>query len=176
MPSDFTVFHILTDFLLAILPVPLVWHLQRDTATRVSLVLVLSLGIFAATAGIIRQLNIGPLDEHDAYSIWNFNELHIGIIAASLPTLRPLLERGMRKIHTTITQAATNNGSIAVHEMVSPIAATCKGKNSSESDLLKGRIAIHNTVCVVSDPQDVSGGSSRYAHRSTISANQGLRR
>ncbi|KAF2621923.1 hypothetical protein BU25DRAFT_296680, partial [Macroventuria anomochaeta] len=84
------VIHIATDILLAILPTPLIWSLQMDTRARVSLIAILSVGIFAAIAGIIRQINVGPLDEHDTYSIWNFIELHLGIIAASLPALKPL--------------------------------------------------------------------------------------
>lgn len=36
----------------------------------------------------MRQTKASPLDEHDAYSIWNFLELHMGMIAASLPSLK----------------------------------------------------------------------------------------
>jgi len=63
--------------------------------TRLSLVAVLSLGIFAAIAGIIRQLSSSQFGVpepyiYDTYSIWNFIELDMGIIAASLPALKPL--------------------------------------------------------------------------------------
>lgn len=37
---------------------------------------------------VLRQIKASPLDEHDAYSIWNFLELHMGMIAASLPSLK----------------------------------------------------------------------------------------
>jgi hypothetical protein len=47
-------------------------------------------------AAIVRQQNAGQFRMpepyiNDAYSIWNFVELNIGIIAASLPALKPLL-------------------------------------------------------------------------------------
>jgi hypothetical protein len=90
-----TVINISTDFLLALLPVPLIWKLQMPLRTRLSLVAVLSLGIFAAVAGIIRQLSSSQFGVpepyiYDTYSIWNFIELDMGIIAASLPALKPL--------------------------------------------------------------------------------------
>lgn len=63
--------------------------------TRLTLVAILSLGIFAAVAGIIRQLSSSQFGVpepyiYDTYSIWNFIELDMGIIAASLPALKPL--------------------------------------------------------------------------------------
>jgi hypothetical protein len=93
--DDRAVINISTDFMLALLPVPLIWKLQMPLRTRLSLVAVLSLGIFAAVAGIIRQLSSSQFGVpepyiHDSYSIWNFIELDMGIIAASLPALKPL--------------------------------------------------------------------------------------
>ncbi|KAH7068331.1 hypothetical protein BKA63DRAFT_581790 [Paraphoma chrysanthemicola] len=87
--------NISTDFLLALAPVPLVWKLQMPLRTRLTLVAILSLGIFAAVAGIIRQLSSSQFGVpepyiYDSYSIWNFIELDMGIIAASLPALKPL--------------------------------------------------------------------------------------
>ncbi|KAF2748573.1 hypothetical protein M011DRAFT_399755 [Sporormia fimetaria CBS 119925] len=91
----FKVINILTDFLLALLPVPLVWTLQLRLRTRISLVLILALGIFAGIAGIVRQLSPSQFKMKEAwiedqYNIWNFVELTVGIIAASLPALKPL--------------------------------------------------------------------------------------
>jgi hypothetical protein len=87
--------NISTDFILALAPVPLIWKLQMPLRTRLSLVVILSLGIFAAVAGIIRQLSSSQFGVpepyiYDTYSIWNFIELDMGIIAASLPALKPL--------------------------------------------------------------------------------------
>jgi hypothetical protein len=89
------VVNISTDFLLALAPVHLIWKLQMPLRTRLSLVAILSLGIFAAVAGIIRQLSSSHFGVpepyiYDTYSIWNFIELDMGIIAASLPALKPL--------------------------------------------------------------------------------------
>ncbi|KAF1934778.1 hypothetical protein EJ02DRAFT_439656 [Clathrospora elynae] len=89
------VINILTDFLVAFIPVSLVWKLQMPLRPRTSLVIILSLGVFAAVAGIIRQQSSKQfLDPepwiHDSYTIWNFIELYMGIIAALLPALKPM--------------------------------------------------------------------------------------
>ncbi|KAF9690840.1 hypothetical protein EKO04_011120 [Ascochyta lentis] len=93
------VVNILTDFLLALLPIPLIWTLPMTIRSRLSLIVILGLGIFAALAGIMRQMSLARTfaDEepwiHDSYAIWNFIELDTGIIAASLPATKPLLSR-----------------------------------------------------------------------------------
>jgi hypothetical protein len=93
-----SIINIATDFLLALLPVPLIWKLQIGLRTKI-LVEILSLGLFACTAGIVKSTyNKTILTDprrfvHDGYSMWNFIELNVGIIAASLPTLKPFLTR-----------------------------------------------------------------------------------
>ncbi|KAH3980614.1 hypothetical protein HBI81_008980 [Parastagonospora nodorum] len=82
------VINITTDILLAFLPTPLIWKLHINLRARVSLVVVLSLGVFASVAAITKQHNAHQFRNPepyitDAYSIWNFIELDIGIIAAS---------------------------------------------------------------------------------------------
>ncbi|KAF2263578.1 hypothetical protein CC78DRAFT_568907 [Lojkania enalia] len=89
-------FNIITDVLFATLPIPLIWQLQLTQRTKISLIAVLSLGWFASAAAIVKavkQWNV--LDEpdwtvNDAFNVWNYIEFTIGIIAASLPALKPL--------------------------------------------------------------------------------------
>jgi hypothetical protein len=47
-----SIINIATGFLLALLPVPLIWKLQIGLRTRISVVGIFSLGLFACTAGI----------------------------------------------------------------------------------------------------------------------------
>lgn len=169
---DFAVIHIITDFLLAILPIPLVWNIQKDILTRLSLVVVLSLGILAAIAGIIRQLNVAPLDEHDTYSIWNFNELHIGIIAASLPAFRLLFERIFRKVRTAVTHSGSTNRDVSMHgPRLSTVSRPAKFRSISDVDLLSTRqgIEVCNTVDVKFESSPPSDPSSD-TYNSTVSA------
>jgi hypothetical protein len=94
-----SIVNIATDFLLALLPAPLIWQLQVNMRTKASLIAVFSLGLFACVAGIMKSTyNKTILTDprrfiHDRYSMWNFIELDIGIVAASLPALKPLFNR-----------------------------------------------------------------------------------
>ncbi|KAF2205511.1 hypothetical protein GQ43DRAFT_362224 [Delitschia confertaspora ATCC 74209] len=89
-------FNIITDFLFATIPIPLVWKLQLNVRTKVSLIAVLSLGYFASAAAIVKAIQQWhALEEpdwtvNDSFNLWNFIELTIGIIAACLPALKPL--------------------------------------------------------------------------------------
>ncbi|CAI6334434.1 unnamed protein product [Periconia digitata] len=89
-------FNIVTDVLFATLPVPLIWKLQLNTRTKISLIGILSLGWFACGAAIVKAVQQWTVFEdpdwsvHDSFNVWNYVELTIGIIAGSLPSLKPL--------------------------------------------------------------------------------------
>ncbi|KAF2675877.1 hypothetical protein K458DRAFT_482124 [Lentithecium fluviatile CBS 122367] len=89
-------FNIITDVLFATIPIPLIWQLQLNIRTKISLIAVLSLGWFACAAAIIKAiLQWNVLEDldwtvHDSFNVWNYIEFTIGIIAASLPSLKPL--------------------------------------------------------------------------------------
>ncbi|EHY57271.1 hypothetical protein ABEF92_006049 [Exophiala dermatitidis] len=91
--------NIATDVLFALLPVPIVWKLQTNIRTKITLVGILGLGLFACAASIVKTVyQATALKEpdwtyHDSFFMWNFLELTIGIVAASLPSLRPLFVR-----------------------------------------------------------------------------------
>lgn len=91
-------FNIVTDVLFAALPIPLIWQLQLNTRTKVSLIVILSLGWFACAAGIIKAvkqwyvLTEQDWTVSDSFNVWNYIEMCTGIIAASLPTLKPLFK------------------------------------------------------------------------------------
>ncbi|EXJ83606.1 hypothetical protein A1O1_07229 [Capronia coronata CBS 617.96] len=87
---------IATDVLFALLPVPIVWKLQANLRTKITLVGILGLGLFACAASIVKTvLQANALFNadwtfHDSFFMWNNIEFNIGILAASLPSLRPL--------------------------------------------------------------------------------------
>lgn len=88
--------NIATDVLFALLPVPIVWKLQTNLRTKITLVAILGLGLFACVASIVktvlqaRALSDPDWTYHDSFFMWNNIEFNIGIVAASLPALRPL--------------------------------------------------------------------------------------
>ncbi|KAH6870466.1 hypothetical protein BKA58DRAFT_440014 [Alternaria rosae] len=69
-------FNIFTDVCFATLPIPIVWNLQMSSRMKTSLIAVLSLGYI-----------------NNNVRFWGFIQLNVGIIAASIPTLKPLLRK-----------------------------------------------------------------------------------
>jgi hypothetical protein len=93
--------NILTDLLLAlVIPIPMLWNLNVNRRTRFSLIFALSLGAFACAAAFIKVgflVNYGKTgdwlwDSRDI-SIWTVMECNTGIIAGSLPALRPIFKK-----------------------------------------------------------------------------------
>lgn len=91
-----SVVNIITDIIFAVIPVPVVLKLQVNRRTKITLLVVLSLGFVACIAGIIKaRLQVTVLQTpdsafHNSFQIWYMLELCLGILAASLPTLKPL--------------------------------------------------------------------------------------
>ena len=89
----------MTDVLFALLPVPIVWRLHTTKRTKVSLTIVLGLGLFACAASLVKtvyQANVLSDPDwsfHYYFFMWNYIELNVGILAASLPSLRPLFAK-----------------------------------------------------------------------------------
>ncbi|PQE28739.1 integral membrane family protein [Rutstroemia sp. NJR-2017a WRK4] len=88
------------DWLFALLPIPVLWNIKMNNRLKISIALILSLGVVASIATIIRLKYIVALGElsDGLYSIapvflWSSVELGLGIIAASVATLRPILRR-----------------------------------------------------------------------------------
>ncbi|TVY90792.1 hypothetical protein LAWI1_G004212 [Lachnellula willkommii] len=88
--------NLFTDFVFASLPIPVIIPLQVNLRTKVSLIFILSLGYFACVASIVKEYYLSiffaNVDNQfdDTFNLWCFIELNSGILAACLPTLRPL--------------------------------------------------------------------------------------
>ncbi|PVH77743.1 hypothetical protein DL98DRAFT_389543, partial [Cadophora sp. DSE1049] len=94
-----SVMTIVTDWLYALLPIPMLWSVQMTTQAKVTVAFILSLGIFASIATLIRLRYLIELtDRSDVLyaatpaTIWTIVEPGLAIIAASLITIRPLLK------------------------------------------------------------------------------------
>ncbi|KAM0720281.1 hypothetical protein Q7P37_004417 [Cladosporium fusiforme] len=91
-----SIINIITDVVFVVIPIPIVLRLQVNQATKVSLILVLSLGFVACAAGIVKaRLQATAFETPDQgfqnlFHLWFVLELCLGILAASLPTLKPL--------------------------------------------------------------------------------------
>ena len=115
--------NILTDLLFAIIiPAPMLWKLNVNTRTRFSLLGVLGLGVFACAAAIVKVgyiVNYGKVGDFlwDSrnITIWTSNETNIGIIAGSLPTLRPLFKRFLGSVYGRGTRKTTPSAGVYAH-------------------------------------------------------------
>ncbi|KAI0123026.1 hypothetical protein BJ170DRAFT_122831 [Xylariales sp. AK1849] len=93
-----SVMSILSDWLYALIPIPILWNAKMTQQAKATVVVILGLGVFASVATLIRmrylvKINYGPdilFNATDA-TVWSIVEPGIAIIASSLATIRPLL-------------------------------------------------------------------------------------
>ncbi|KAL5117921.1 hypothetical protein ACEQ8H_004240 [Pleosporales sp. CAS-2024a] len=112
--------NIATDLLFAILPIPMVWRLQVNLRTRIGLAVVLSLGFFASAVAIYKlPIQYNFLSEPDMtghgswYYVWQQVELHVGILAACLPTLKPLMASFFGQVRTFTKARTVGSGALS---------------------------------------------------------------
>lgn len=92
--------NIFTDWVTAFMPIPLLWRVQMNMQTKISVGAILGLGIFASLSGCIRLVYTINLTSKEDYLygvanilIWGYAEPAIGMIVGNIATLRPLLRR-----------------------------------------------------------------------------------
>jgi hypothetical protein len=92
--------NVITDILFALVfPVLMLWHLNVNRRTHYTLLAILALGVFGCAACLIKLgflVNYGKLGDwlwdSRNITIWTVVECNIGIVAGTLPTLRPLFK------------------------------------------------------------------------------------
>ncbi|OTA94621.1 hypothetical protein M434DRAFT_70998, partial [Hypoxylon sp. CO27-5] len=93
-----SVMSILSDWLYALLPIPMLWAVKMTAQAKLTVVVVLGLGIFASIATLVRLKFLADLTDMadilhagtDAM-VWTLVEPGVAIVASSLVTIRPLL-------------------------------------------------------------------------------------
>jgi len=96
-----------------------IWQLSLNLRTRISLIIILSLGIFAGVAGIFRATVFNTILKdprrfvHDNWMMWNYVELTVGIVAGSLPALKPLF---VRVLDAAREKTAVRSGKLSAHD------------------------------------------------------------
>ncbi|KAK0610914.1 hypothetical protein B0T14DRAFT_413473, partial [Immersiella caudata] len=98
-----SVVSIATDWLIALFPVVIVRKLNMARRTKVVLVVLMGMGIFAGAAALLKMFHLRSLttrsdmtwDVVDLTS-WSIVEQNVGIIAVSIPCIRPLFSRIFR--------------------------------------------------------------------------------
>ncbi|KAJ5133171.1 hypothetical protein N7526_004536 [Penicillium atrosanguineum] len=92
-----TAVNILTDWVTAFLPIPLLWNVQINRNTKISIIGLMGLGVFASLSACVRLKYTVALTSENNYLysisnvvIWGFAENAIGMIVGNVATLRPL--------------------------------------------------------------------------------------
>ncbi|KAH9909998.1 hypothetical protein F4778DRAFT_28646 [Xylariomycetidae sp. FL2044] len=92
--------NIFVDWVVALLPILLLWRIQMPLRQKVTVMAVLSLGIFASTATLVRLTTLANLANADDYlfglasvSVWSVTELALALFAGALMSLKPLFRR-----------------------------------------------------------------------------------
>ncbi|KAL1795429.1 hypothetical protein ACET3X_005653 [Alternaria dauci] len=91
--------NILSDLVVAFLPVRVIWTLQIALRQRLALMTILTIGWFVCIVSILRLHALIPLlnnpDDSTYYSApaayWSNIEMNLAIVCASLPALKPLI-------------------------------------------------------------------------------------
>ncbi|KAF9889690.1 hypothetical protein FE257_006996 [Aspergillus nanangensis] len=97
-----TSFNIFTDVLFATIPIPIVWNLQMRRRVRLYLIGVFSLGYIAVGMGVVKavfQLAFATnmdASYDDSILFWALAQFNTGIIAACVPSLRPLVGKVLK--------------------------------------------------------------------------------
>ncbi|KAN0073148.1 hypothetical protein V8E54_008368 [Elaphomyces granulatus] len=95
-----SVFHILTDVILLILPMPVINSLQLPKRQKYGLMFIFALGSFVCVSTILRfhSLQIAAVTQDPTYdapgaAAWSAVECNVAIICASLPSLKALISK-----------------------------------------------------------------------------------
>lgn len=90
-------FSIATDFIVLLLPMPLVWKLGIPIVQKIALMAVFAIGIFATITSCLRvtTLDIFAKSPDNTYNVanvmWTIVEPNVAIVCACLPVLRPFV-------------------------------------------------------------------------------------
>ena len=86
---------IVTDVLFALLPIPILWNVQMNWKVKSAVAAILSLGIFAAVAAIVKVTFLGAYGQHGDF-LWDSADITIWYAAI------PPLKKASTKKRTTL--------------------------------------------------------------------------
>ncbi|KAF5639537.1 uncharacterized protein FTJAE_4875 [Fusarium tjaetaba] len=87
--------HIVTDFAIIVMPLPIVWKLQLPRSQKLYLTGIFGLGTLTLAIAILRVQWLDPVTDMTWWNVtaasWSMAEIVSGITCACLPTFKPLL-------------------------------------------------------------------------------------
>ncbi|KAE8356025.1 hypothetical protein BDV28DRAFT_145526 [Aspergillus coremiiformis] len=111
--------NIATDWITALMPIPLIWNVQLNLRTKILIVILMGLGVLASVAACVRLgYSVKPNASLDftyitsKVCIWSYVEDAIGMLAGNVATLRPLFRRFLdRAVRTKRNRSSCNHPS-----------------------------------------------------------------
>ncbi|KAE8329792.1 hypothetical protein BDV39DRAFT_171378 [Aspergillus sergii] len=94
-----------TDLFLAVFPIPIFWNLNLKTRVKLGLIVLLSLGLVAMVASIVKTTKLNQLPSITNLGAsggielirWGYVENAVIIITSSIPCIRPLVMSSVKK-------------------------------------------------------------------------------
>ncbi|KAI5199223.1 hypothetical protein E4T39_06313 [Aureobasidium subglaciale] len=108
----YSILGMLTNVFLALIPVPIISGMQLNIRTKICLLLAFSMGLAAVACGAVKSYHLwyyfGDRDRlyHNTYFVWGALELYVGIIAACMVSLKPLIASFLEKAKSTLVSSA----------------------------------------------------------------------
>ncbi|VUC24062.1 unnamed protein product [Clonostachys rosea] len=133
--------NIVTDAVMLFLPLPVIWNLQIQTKQKIALIFIFALGSLGMVSSIIRLkvafrmtgLEDGTWDTAELV-IWSCVEAGCYLIAACLPTLRPLFLSAVNTAKDTVGYSSKKLG-----------VSSGRSNDSHQLASLQGRYEEHNS-------------------------------
>ncbi|ROV94087.1 hypothetical protein VMCG_08265 [Cytospora schulzeri] len=113
--------NLVTDFIVFSMPLPVIKSLQLPRKQKLMLMGVFCLGFFTCIISVYRMQTLrvaahtgDPTWDNTNAAVWSYIELAIGVLAASLPTLKPLFARLLPRLFkaTSSDQYRYNNNAM----------------------------------------------------------------
>ena len=170
--------NIFTDVVFALLPIPIIWNLQINQRTKITLSIILSLGLFACAVAIYKTyvqsqfFKTPDFSYNDSYFLWNDVEFSAGLLAASLPTLRPLFT-WFFDTAMTVMQGRTSNQTREKRSQYGQASYNSRNGTSARPGLAYGMKpmgrSMNNSQNLDNDDEMYLGGHGP-THKTTVSA------
>ncbi|PHH85655.1 hypothetical protein CDD83_111 [Cordyceps sp. RAO-2017] len=132
-----------SDWLYAILPIPMMWNVKMTKQAKVTVIVILGLGIFASVATLIRLRYLGGLQQPEdlMYTasnamLWTIVEPGVAIFASSLATIRPLLRLCKIRGFGSRTQSSRTLAGSADDRKMSTRQETCNFSDISLNEVI----------------------------------------
>ncbi|KAJ5787523.1 hypothetical protein N7457_002513 [Penicillium paradoxum] len=116
----------MTDIVLAVVPITAFWKLQMPFSTRLSTCIMMGLTLLSAIVTIIKATYLKLFTDHTdplykvvTLVLWGLVEQNVVIVAACVPTLRPLFRRTFKSARGSSSESscqnATESGNLRSH-------------------------------------------------------------